>query len=368
MENEKTEFTELISDINDYYQDLLGYSVKETNLLIKEDSKGLYLPRNQTAIIPKEDKLGLFHEYFGHGLYCEQNLSGRKLVDLEKCLLKEEKEFFGSKKFSFEELEKFRKQNKAFLELQKFRDKNLGWFEGFAIFSEYFLSNKLNLINSFEKKYDSLPKEDKECFGKIINFNKDYGDLATFYSFGLAKKTTSERVKRLLEDVCGENLINNSKLVLLTGSKKPFSDIDLFSSSNYLQSTKNDWLDLVVFNEKEFERKVNLFEIQVTHPIFAGEFVAGDFNYLKEKRKQLIEQPITKEAIEHNFKKSEENRKLAFDYPEFSNERKIGLSYAETYLFNAIALRNGRKVFTKEKLSSYLQNEKFIELEGSKII
>ena len=92
-----------------FYQDLLGYVPEQTSLQqipeaqwnefatqrgLNPNSSGIYFPRNQTAIIQGKNPLSLFHEYFGHGLYCEQNLTGRKLVDLERKLLEEEKEEF----------------------------------------------------------------------------------------------------------------------------------------------------------------------------------------------------------------------------------------------------------------------------------
>ena len=112
-----------------FYQDLLGYAPEQTFLQqipenqwdefteqrgLNPNSSGIYLPRNQTAIIRDENPLSLFHEYFGHGLYCEQNLTGRKLVDLERRLLEGEKQEFSSRRFSLEDLQRFRQQNQRF--------------------------------------------------------------------------------------------------------------------------------------------------------------------------------------------------------------------------------------------------------------
>jgi len=369
----------LLDSSNSFYQDLLGYKPEQTSLQsIPEnqwksfcesigqpiDKSGIYLPRNQTAVIREDNPLSLFHEYFGHVLYCEQSLSGRKLVNLERRLLGKEKQEFQNRSFTLEDIQRFRTGNSTFQELDKFRKQNLLQYETFAIWTEYLLSGKNGLRDLFERKYDSLERQEKEHVDSAINFSEQYGNLATFYASGLARRTTTERVRRLLEGVYGDKAVNNSRLVLLTGSKKSFSDIDLFTSSNYLQSIKNDWLDLVVFGEEDFEKRVKLFETQVTHPIMAGEFIAGDRNYLQQKRRQLREQPITEEAIQHNFEKSEEQKRRAMDYKENSKERKIGLAYSQTYLANALALRKGLKLFTKEDLLSYSQSEKLIQLKG----
>jgi hypothetical protein len=375
--------SELIEAPNQFYLNLLGYSPKQTSLQnlsesqwkkftlstgFNPNSSGIYLPRNQTAVIREQNILSLFHEYFGHGLYSEQSLSGRRLVDLEEKLLEKEKQEFREKKFTLEDIQKFRKQNKIFQELDEFRKQNLLQYETFAIWTEYLLSGKFGLKEDFEKKYDSLRGVEKKSVDSVIKFNEQYGNLATFYAQGLAKNITTERVRRLLGDVWGNELINNSKLVLLTGSKKPFSDIDLFVSSNYLQTTKNNWLDLVVFNEEDFEKKIKFFESQVTHPIMSGEFVAGDEKYLQQKKEQLQEQPITEEAIQHNFCKSEEQRTRALEYPKKSKERKLGFNYSETYLRNALALREGLRLFTKEDLFSWSLREKRIQLKGGRKI
>src|SRR3990167_3908909 len=125
------ESIKLYSSIVPFYQDLLGYSPEQTSLQqisesqwnkfatqrgLNPNSFGIYLPRNQTAIIKDDNPLSLFHEYFGHGLYCEQSLIGRKLVELEKKLLEEEKKEFSKGKFTLEDIKKFRQPNQTFQE------------------------------------------------------------------------------------------------------------------------------------------------------------------------------------------------------------------------------------------------------------
>jgi len=357
----------LLDSSNQFYQDLLGYKPEQTSLQavpenqwdefatqrgLNPNSSGIYLPRNQTAVIQEANPLSLFHEYFGHGLYCEQSLSGRKLVDLDRRLLEEEKQEFSSGRFTLEDVKMFRQQSQTFQELDGFRQQNLLQYESFAIWTEYLLSVEHNLKDLFGRKYDSIEAQAKEAVDSAIGLSATYGELATFYANGLARRTTSERVKELLEDIYGSEAVNTSRLILLTGSKKPFSDIDLFASSTYLQPAKNHWLDLVVFDEEDFERRVKLFEVQITLPIMEGEFVAGDKSYLQQKRRQLQEQPITEEAIEHNIKKIKENKEYA-KRTNNEEEKRVSISYSQTYLANALALREGRRLFTINDLISY---------------
>jgi len=372
----------LLDASNSFYQDLLSYKPEQTSLEqvpeskwnkfartkgLNSNSSGIYLPRNQTAVIPGENPLSLFHEYFGHGLYCEQSLIGKRLVDLERKLLKEETEYFDGSQFALEDLQKFRQKNPTFQELDKFRKQNLAQYELFAIWTEFLLSGEHNLRDDFRRKYNSLQREDKVAVDSVINFSRQFGDLATFYAQGLARQTTPQRIRRLLEDIFGDEVVRKSRLILLTGSKKPFSDIDLFASSDSLQAIKNNWMDLVVFNEEDFERRIKLFEVQVTHPILTGEFVAGDKDYLRQKQNQLKEQPITKESIEHNLVRAKEN--VEYSRHCLNEDREASLSYAKTYLANALALKDGKRILTKEELdiSLYSQSETFIELKGGKI-
>ena len=364
----------LLDSSNSFYQDLLGYKPEQTFLEqipeiqwnkfaeqrgLNHNSSGIYLPRNQTAVIQEENSLSLFHEYFGHGLYCEQSLIGRRLVDLERRLLEEEKQEFQAKQFNLKDIQRFRQQNKTFQELDEFRRQNLAQYELFAIFTEFLLSREFGLREMFERKYDSLSEQDKRAISSMINFSQQYGDLATFYAQGLARRTTSERVKRLLEEVYGKKAVDNSKLILLTGSKKPFSDIDLFASSDYLQSSQNDWLDLVVFNKGDFEKRLTLFDIQLTHPILTGEFVCGDKTYLDYWKQRLLEQPITEEAIQFNLQRAETNKEFA-DKSNSKKDKEDSLSYFNSYLRNARSLEQGNR----NGLILNSQSETNIQLKG----
>lgn len=357
----------ILDSSNDFYQDLLGYIPEQTSLQsipknqwfeftkqrgLNPNSSGIYLPRNQTAIIQEENPLSLFHEYFGHGLYCEQSLQGRRLVDLEKKLLEEEKQEFQSKQFTLEDIQGFRTTNKTFQELEKFIRQNLAKYELFAIRTEYLLSREFGLGDEFERKYDSLEKQDKEIVDPIINFLKSYGNLAIFYASGLARKTTPERVRRLLGDVYGDRL-QDVRFSLLYGSRKEFSDIDVFVVSNSLPIIKNHWLDVSVYSIKEFEEKVRMFDIEITDPLKSGEIMFGDIDYFTRQKRKLTEQPITKEAIQYNLSEAEDQEKSAYQFPEDSEERRIGLSYASTSKLMAKNLKRGKRFFTKEDLFSY---------------
>ena len=374
----------LLDSSNQFYQALLGYKPEQTSLQqipesywnefstqrgLNPTSSGIYLPRNQNAIIRDENPLSLFHEYFGHGLYCEQNLTGRKLVDLEKRLLGEEKDEFSNSKFSLEDLQKFREKNKTFEELDEFRKQNLLQYETFAIWTEYLLSGEHGLREDFERKYDSLSGQEKEAIDSVINFSEQYGNLATFYAQGMAKGTTPERVKRLLEDIYKDKL-EDVKFALLYGSRKEFSDIDIFMVGEEIPRIRNDWIDVVSYSLNEFEEKRSLFDVEITDPLFSGEFVFGNRDYLEEQKQRLMGQLITEETIRHNLNEAETQEKSAYNFSEDSEWRQIGLSYALTSRLMAENLRKGKRVFTKRDLlhskRASAEDDKPLQSQGGK--
>ena len=374
----------LLETSNQFYQDLLSYKPEQTSLRqipenqwnefaqtrgLNPNSSGIYLPRNQTAVIQEQNPLSLFHEYFGHGLYCEQSLSGRKLVDLEKKLLDEEKQEFSKGEFTLEEVQKFRAGSETFQQLDEFRRQNLLQYETFAIWTEYLLSDEHGLKDLFGRKYDSLGGQEKETIDSVINFSEQYGNLATFYASGLARRTTTERVKGLLEDIYGSKL-QNVKFALLYGSRKEFSDIDVFMVGNGIPRIRNDWIDVVSYSPEEFEEKRRLFDVEISDPLFSGEIIFGDRGYFEMQKNLLTEQPITEEVIKYNLQEAEQQEKSAYDFSEDSEWRKIGLSYAETSRLMSENLRQGKRVFTKRNLlCSYrasAEDDKPLQFQGGK--
>ncbi|MCK4996827.1 hypothetical protein KAS08_00855 [Candidatus Pacearchaeota archaeon] len=368
----------LIETSNYFYQNLLGYKPEQTSLQqvpknqwseftntrgLNPNSSGIYLPRNQTAVIQQNNPLSLFHEYFGHGLYCEKSQNGQALVNLEKKLLEEERQEFSSKKFTLEDIQKFRAGSQAFQGLDEFRKENLAQYETFAIWTEYLLSEKHNLKEKFGKKYDSFSREEKEAIDSVINFSESYGNLATFYASGLARKTTPKRIESLLEDIYKDKL-KDVEFALIYGSKKDFSDIDVFMVGKTPQESHSDWLDVKYKSHKEFNNGLKNFDVRTCNPLMTGEFIFGDKNYFEKSKQKVLTQLITEKAIKHNLKWFHRMQRLK-DKNSKDNflTNKFG-DYSQTYLGNALALRKGIKLFAKEDLLSYSQSEKLTQLKG----
>lgn len=356
----------LVDSSNQFYHKLLGYKPAQTSLQqviesewnkfakakgLNPNSSGIYLPRNQTSVIQQGNPLSLFHEYFGHGFYCEQTLSGRKLVDLEKKLLEEEKREFSKGQFIIEDVQKFRAKSETFQKLDAFKQRNLVQYETFAIWTEYLLSKELGLKDEFGMKYYSLKKEDKEAVDSVIDFSEQYGNLATFYASGLARRITLERVGRLLGDIYKDKL-QDVRLALLYGSRKEFSDIDVFMVGEDIPKIRNNWIDVVSCSPMEFEEKRSLFDVEMTDPLSSGEVIFGDRNYLEQQKERLAVQPITEESVRYNLQEAEEQENIAYQFSEDSDERRIALAYSETSRLTAENLRQDKRIFTKKDLCS----------------
>ena len=376
-----SELQDYVVTSNQFYSDLLGYFPEQTSLRQIQESKwneftqgkgldsnssGIYLPRNQTAAIRGSNPLNLFHEYFGHGLFCEQSLPGRRLVDLEKKLLDEEREEFAGKRFTLEDIKKFRIGNKTFQQLERFRRENLAQYEAFAIWTEYLLSGEFGLEEMFERRHGSLEEADREIVDSVINFSQAYGNLATFYAFGLKKIQDKKRLLALSQDIFPS--LDKIKLILHFGSGKPFSDIDLFVVSDSVHPLYSNWVDVRTSGIEELDERIRILDPKVTDPIMIGNLIKGDENYLRRLRRKILGQTITEDAIRYNLEMARFHWRKSLDSFLEEHFQNKNLRSSKTYLTNALALRNGCKVLTFNRLVDYSHSlssdERPIELKG----
>jgi hypothetical protein len=125
--------------------------------------EGLFLPRTLTANILIESyflEMNIFHEYFGHGIFCEYTEMGKVLVEKDKGLEELEKRILDKEVLDKDEIIRINIDNplaKKYFDKRKkldnFLKNNLSLYEGFAIQMEYFLAEKNNNLELFYKKY-----------------------------------------------------------------------------------------------------------------------------------------------------------------------------------------------------------------------
>ena len=361
---------QLSRDVDEFYLDLLGYKPEKTKLIQMnysdwiqfcqrtghpKETNGVYIPRSEIAISRTDTKypeLNIFHEYYGHGLFSERTLLGKKMVSLDKKLLEEERRYFYDRKINDKTREEFYRNNPVAVETINLRNRTLEHYERWAIFTEYLLGKELG-FEGFEMKYDNMSKEGKDLVEELISFSKEFGNLALHYAYGFEKYYSPEKIKELLKNIYKEKT-KEIKLSVLYGSQKPHSDIDIFSISDNLSEIDEGWIDSRVISLKEFERRIRLFDICITDPIMSGAYILGDKNYFEKIKKQLRTQPITSKAINHNLWYAKVQRGYADKFPVGSYDNRKHLGYAKTLLENALNLKRGKKVFTKKEV---LKNE-----------
>lgn len=344
----------LIESVSQHYEHLLGFQPRRTNLKIlnkiewsefcekfnlDNTSKGIFTPRNLTAYIPEHSahpELSIFHEFFGHGLFCEYSKQGKMLQNLENRLRSEERIRLG-RTFNREELTRFREDNSLFRRLKQLKEENLQVYEAFAIWTEHYLSQKFGLENKFYDKYNQFDGPVRRALEDFISMQKKVGELSLFYEIGFPKYPSKDRVAKLLEGILKGGL-SEVELVVSYGSRKSYSDIDLMIISKNNYQFFNGWLDIKSLNYKQFEYQLSVFDIAVAQAVTKGEILIGDNELFLRKQKQLKEQTITKEAIYYNIIKSKEARNLASYFPKESKENKKAESYALTYMKNALNL------------------------------
>jgi hypothetical protein len=160
----------------------------------------------------------------------------------------------------------------------------------------------------------------------------------------MPKYYDGNKIKNLIEKIYGQEKIKNSRLGILYGSRKPYSDIDLFIVSDDIENFDNEWLDIFSKTPGEFEEHLRLFAVSLRDPLLKGELIFGDRVYFKEAKERWLTQQIREEAIKYNIQRHLELKETAEISSLGDEKRAIAKNYSESYLKNALALRQGRRM------------------------
>ena len=169
----------------------------------------------------------------------------------------------------------------------------------------------------------------------------------------MAEKTVVEAIK-FLEKCLKDKGLNISKIILFgsqaKGESTEESDIDIFLVSEYpSQNIFNGWLDIYSLERKEFACALHSFDVSVLEPLFGGEIILGDLEYIKSLQNEVKKQKITRKAIEYNLRKIKE-QKEATSIVQTEREQRVAVSYAETYRKTAELLAQGKRVLGRADL------------------
>ncbi|PIU29624.1 hypothetical protein COT07_04935 [Candidatus Woesearchaeota archaeon CG07_land_8_20_14_0_80_44_23] len=235
-------------------------------------------------------------------------------------------------------------------ELTRIANSQIGSYEGFAIWLESYLSERTDNNALFEKK---MAKEISPSYSSVFNdfksFEKRYGAFAIVAQLGFPKYYDQSKIVAVLKNFL-EKEFDSIELCILYGSKKPYSDIDIFIVSDSVKSFSNHWLDIYSLSRSEFDEKIKNFSIDALDPVFSGEVLKGD--NIEQIKQRVLSMPVTEDTISYNLKKSEEQGQIAGMYHEDSKERRIALSYQRSYYENAKNLKEGKKILTLKSIES----------------
>lgn len=128
--------------------------------------EGTYLPRTLSAHLKQETpflQLNMFHEYLGHGSFCEHSRIGKKIVQYEQELAEIEKQILGANKlpenvrFKLDRLNPhFRDYAMLRQEFDDFARKNHNHYEGFAYWIEHYLAKIYGMSNLSDEKRKTI--------------------------------------------------------------------------------------------------------------------------------------------------------------------------------------------------------------------
>lgn len=336
------DINELLYDANDFVKSEFGLDLSKSVLKYYSTSdwdnfcdlngfdktaSGLYVPKSYTAYVKPSSFIesNVFHEFYGHGLFCEYSILGKEVVKSES------KDFLYSKTNPY-----FGLTNMNILD-----------YEGFAMWMESILCKETDNEKIWNKKRDIMSNDNV----KLLEYFQSCEDKLSRYGFmaqmGFPKQHDVEKIVDVIKRLYAIEF-SNIESIISYGSKKPYSDMDLFIVSNNPTRTYfNGWLDIYELNTKDFEYLKNHLDISVTDPIFTGTKIYG--NDIELYQRSILNQSITKEAIEHNTLRSTqqfEAIKTLTDPRLIKNSS----SYAKTYELNAKELSQGRKILTLKDL------------------
>src|SRR3989344_5651807 len=361
---QESELRDLSERVSQHYSDLLHFQPRRISfeLLTREqwitfcrrygfskNSEGTFIPRNLTAYLLAETPnlpVNLFHELFGHGLYFEYSEKGQSLQDLELRLMREERRLL-RRDFTMQQLAEVR-ANSPMLRLIR-KNQNDLLFESFAIWTEEYLSGLFGFQDLFKAKYPDFSKQLGEALDEIRRFQANFGEACLFYELGFPKYRSIDELREIIPKALARDL-SDDDFVLVYGSRKPYSDVDIFVVSEEETTAKTTWLDCFWMPHAIHDYKLSVFDVAVTDPLFTGELISGNADELERKRKKVLIQPITNEAIYYNIIYAREQAILADRFPRGTRGYTAGKSYSFTYRRNALALKQGKRLLTKRDI------------------
>ncbi len=332
---------------------LVLYNEREWNLFCKinnfnQYSEGLYSPIDYHAYVRTDSEVlisNIYHELYGHGFFIENSILGKELIKRIK------KENHQSIKRFMHKLIDYRDQQYGIAPTNYLN------YEGFAVWMESWLCEKTGNQEIFDIKNKYLLPEYKYAYNLFKAYEEKFTEFGIIAKMGFPKFYTNEKIINILKKLYHERFYNID-FIILYGSKKPNSDIDLFIvSKNDSLNYFNGWLDIYQLNRDEFLKSLKKLDISVTDPLFSGELIYGDANYYENLKKKILAFPITKEMIKYNLIEAKKQEALIEYYLKYFDSKniskrslKIMLKYGYSFRKNAELLKRGIKALTYKNI------------------
>lgn len=140
--------------------------------------EGMYLPRTLSAHLKQETpflQLNIFHEYIGHGSFCEHSAIGKKIVKYEQELAEIEKQILCISELPANVHFKLDSSNPYYRDYSKLKKESEEFFrmynkhyEGFAYWLEDYLAQKYGLQELSKEKQKGI---NKHYLVLVLSFN-----------------------------------------------------------------------------------------------------------------------------------------------------------------------------------------------------
>lgn len=344
----------LVSEAHSFIREEFGIDIEKSKLKMLSPSKwvhfceangfdagcnGLYVPSSYSSYVNEKSQdltSDILHEFFGHGLFCEKSKLGKSLVEISGDRNKTNKFLFGAITQTGQQI--------------GLCSKNIFNYEGFAMWCEALLCDETGNSMEWQQKIGRLPDFYKNLFGFFRDAEQKMSRYGLLWQMGFPRIYDNNKLIEAIRCFYGP-YFPNIDMIILYGSRKPESDIDLFIVSNNRSINYfNGWLDIYELNRYEFQGLADNLDISVTDPIFSGELIYGDSSYLTRIKCEMELKEISPSMISHNQIRAYEQECLSVLAPERSREQISCKRYAKTYEMNSRQLLAGNKYMTKHLL------------------
>jgi predicted nucleotidyltransferase len=303
------------------------------------NSSGIYVPASFSAYVRTDSSFltsNIFHELYGHGLFVEHSQIGKKLTELIQNN-GDEKSFMFDKINSQEQMFGIAKHN-------------IHNYEGFAVWLEALLCQETENSKVWISKKNGLRGDYAQLFEFFEDAESRLSRFGLISQMGFPKHYDENKVLDVVKKLYGSNF-GNVDFVVLYGSQKPESDIDLcIVSSNSSNQYFNGWLDIAELNREDFQNRRDNLDIALTDAMFSGKLIFGDENTFNQYKKTILEKPISQKIIEYNKRKSNLQKEYLSSYQNNNRMKKLCLSYIQSFSQNAEQLSLGNKPLTLTNL------------------